>query len=105
MGQAKQRGSALERVAQAKEQIEASKPKSITCNHCQAELTEIETLDIRGMTGLTGAFVADCNCGNNTIALQGDPEASAWFAQSWAEHAGAKDQEMVLQKKEFRGNI
>lgn len=78
MGQAKLRGNRDARVAEALKKIEALKPGHIVCNNCQAELTEIATLDARGIPGIETAFGAHCTtCNHNTWAVRGDPDAVA----------------------------
>lgn len=78
MGQAKLRGTRDDRVAKAKQRIETLKPDHIVCNNCQANLTEIDILDTRGITGIEAAFSAHCTtCSNDTFAVKGDPDAVA----------------------------
>lgn len=77
MGQAKQRGSQVARVQEAKAKINALKPATIICNSCQKETTDIQALDTRGMEGITAAFAGMCECGSSTFALLGDPDAIA----------------------------
>lgn len=77
MGQAKNRGSQVARVEQAKARIEAMKPKTIVCNHCKADITDIRAMDSRGMDGIQGAFAGLCECGSTTYAMHGAPEAVA----------------------------
>jgi len=88
MGQAKQRGTKEQREAQAKAKIEAFKPASIVCNHCKAEITEVHTMDMRGMRGLDAAFAGMCSCGHTTWAIAGDREAAAGLAASMEETIG-----------------
>lgn len=77
MGQAKQRGTQQERLAQAQEMIEARRPKVIICNHCKAEITNIEVMESRGMRGIDGAYAGRCNCGHVTWAMAGNSNAVA----------------------------
>lgn len=77
MGQAKQRGSQVERAKQAQERIEAMKPSMIVCNECKAEITEVLAMDTRGMPGIRAVFAGVCVCGSTTHAMLGDPEAVA----------------------------
>lgn len=75
MGQAKQRGSREERAAEAIAKAESRKPKSITCNACQAEITDVQVMDARGMDGIEGAYAGICTCGHTTWAMAGHPDA------------------------------
>lgn len=77
MGQAKQRGSQDERARQAQAKIEAMKPAMIVCNACEAEITDVHAMDVRGMPGIQAVFAGMCDCGNTTHAMLGDPEAVA----------------------------
>ena len=78
MGQAKLRGNLDSRVADAIKKIESLKPDHIVCNNCQQKVTEIVTLDSRGMKGIEAAFAAHCpTCDHDTWAIRGDPDAVA----------------------------
>jgi dienelactone hydrolase len=93
MGQAKQRGSKDEREAQAKAKVESIKPASIVCNQCQAAITEVHTMDTRGLDGIDGAFAGMCSCGHTTWAIAGDPNAVAELAASMEE---TMDEQFIL---------
>lgn len=82
MGQAKQRGSQEEREKQAEEKIEAMKPSIIVCNECDAEITEVLTMDTRGMPGIRAVFAGMCGCGSTTHAMLGDPDAVAELVEA-----------------------
>lgn len=88
MGQAKQRGTKEQREAQAKAKVEALKPLSIVCNHCQADITEVHTMDARGIQGVDAAFAGMCSCGHTTWAIAGNPNAVADFAESMQSAVG-----------------
>jgi len=90
MGQAKQRGSREERTAQAVARVETIKPKAIVCNHCKAEITDVHTMDVRGMRGIEGAFAGMCECGHTTWAVAGHPEAVAGLMESLHETTGGE---------------
>ncbi|MGY0195255.1 hypothetical protein ACWA7J_09275 [Leptothrix sp. BB-4] len=78
MGQARQRGTLAQRQQAAIDQQLALRPKFITCNHCQATLTEMAAVDVSKMPGITAAFEASCAaCGHDTYAIKGEPEAVA----------------------------
>lgn len=75
MGQAKRRGNREERIAQAKKIIEELMPKEIKCNVCGLLTSEITSHDARGLDGVTGVYVGNCDkCQNKTIAMTGDPQ-------------------------------
>jgi hypothetical protein len=78
MGQARQRGSLEQRQQAAIDRQLALRPKFITCNHCQATLTEMEAVDVSSLPGVTAAFEAHCpHCEHDTYAIKGEPEAVA----------------------------
>ena len=77
MGQAKNRGSREQRVAEAKAKIEALKPDSVTCNNCHFDIKELTTLDTKGMAGIDAAFAGICpSCTQTTWAISGDSKAA-----------------------------
>lgn len=76
MGMAKVRGNRDQRIALAKERDRASLPQSVDCNDCGAALTNIQALDVRGLSGLRHAGGARCEaCGSTTWVLDGTQEA------------------------------
>ncbi len=78
MGQARIRGTQEERAAQAKKAARAQFPATVKCNNCEAEIAEIEPLDVRGMVGMRLAAAAVCqSCSSTTWVLDGTPEAMA----------------------------
>lgn len=77
MGQAKNRGTPEQRAIEAKAKIESLKPASIVCNACKAEVTDIHTMDTRGMPGIHAVFAGMCECGNTSYAMSGEKEAIA----------------------------
>ena len=81
MGQAKLRGTAEERAAQAQAKIEASRPEKLVCNGCNADVTKINPVSTRGLRGLDSLWVGQCDCGQTTFAATGEPNAvDAFFA-------------------------
>lgn len=89
MGQAKLRGARDVRVAEAVKMVEAIKPDHIVCNNCQASLTEIITIDSRGMKGIEAAFLAHCSgCNRDTWAIGGNQEAVVALACSMSVEYG-----------------
>lgn len=86
MGQAKQRGSQADRIEQAKAKIEALKPDHLVCNNYQAEVTDIQTMNTRGIAGIDAAFAGICpSCGQSTYAIKGEPDAVANLAGAMEE--------------------
>lgn len=79
MGQAKQRGSQAERVAQAQAKIEATRPEKLICNSCKAELSELHPVSTRGLRGLQAIWVGQCSCGQPTFSAVGEPQAVEAF--------------------------
>ena len=89
MGQAKQRGSLEQRVSTAKDRIEALRPKSIICNECKAEITDIQDMDTKGMEGIEAAFAGICpKCNSSTYAVRGRREAVEAFMMGMAKASG-----------------
>ena len=54
MGQAKQRGTLAQRVEQAQAKVEATRPEKLVCNHCSADVRQINPVSTRGLRGLDG---------------------------------------------------
>ena len=52
MGQAKNRGTQAERVAQALAKIEAKRPEKLVCNSCGADVRQVNPVSTRGLRGL-----------------------------------------------------
>jgi hypothetical protein len=87
MGQAKQRGSLEQRVAQAQAKIEATRPEKLVCNHCSADVTQINPVSTRGLRGLEAIWVGQCECGHTTFAASGDPKAVEAFFFALSENS------------------
>ena len=79
MGQAKQRGTQAERVAQAQAKIEATRPEKLVCNHCSADVTQINPVSTKGLRGIESIWVGQCDCGQTTFAASGEPKAVQAF--------------------------
>lgn len=78
MGQARQRGTLAQRQQAALDRQLALRPKFITCNHCQATLTEMDAVDVSSLPGISAAFEAQCpHCEHATYAIKGEAEAVA----------------------------
>ena len=89
MGQAKNRGSLAQRIAEAKAKVEALKPAKLICNKCQSDITDIQAMDTRGMDGIDAAFAGICpNCGETTMAFSGDSEKVAGAMLAYEEFIG-----------------
>ena len=79
MGQAKQRGTQAERVAQAHAKLLESRPEKLVCNSCGADVTRINPVSTRGLRGLESIWVGQCDCGHTTFAASGEPKAVQAF--------------------------
>lgn len=91
MGQAKKRGTLEQRVADAKERIDALRPKAIICNSCRHEITEMVTLPTHGMKGIEAAFAGICpQCNGSTYAIKGDPQAVEAMMRAISESEGGE---------------
>ena len=89
MGEAKRRGSQVTRKEEAVTILRARFPAFVKCNQCQAELSDINPLDTRGMSGLRLAGIAHCSaCEHETFVLDGEPEALAAFQEFMASERG-----------------
>lgn len=75
MGQAKNRGSQAERIAQAQAKVAASRPEKLVCNSCGANVSQINPVSTRGLRGLDAIWVGQCDCGHTTFAATGEPKA------------------------------
>ncbi|CAG9169931.1 hypothetical protein [Cupriavidus pinatubonensis] len=89
MGQAKQRGTKEQRIAQAKERLAALRPETLVCGSCQTAFSEFEAMDTRGMRGIDAVFAGQCpSCGESVIAFKGEPDAVADAALAWQDAMG-----------------
>ena len=89
MGQAKLRGTPEQRKQAAIDKQLSLRPKHIICNHCQAELTGLQPMDISDLKGIEAAFAAHCpHCDHNTFAIKGEPEAVAQMHMAIEDAAG-----------------
>lgn len=80
MGQAKKRGSQGQRIAEARARERAKFPSTGECNECQAQLSDIEPMDVRAVFSMRLAGRATCNsCGGTTWALDGTQEGLEIF--------------------------
>ena len=99
MGQAKQRGSREQRVADAQAKIEATRPEKLVCNSCGADVTRINPVSTRGLTGLQAVWVGQCDCGHTTFAASGEPKAVQAFFDALSE-----DTELTLGRQDKDGS-
>jgi len=79
MGQAKNRGTQAERIAQAQAKIESTRPEKLVCNGCGADVTSIHPVSTRGLRGIDAIWVGQCECGQTTFAASGEPKAVEAF--------------------------
>lgn len=100
MGQAKRRGTPEQRVAEAIERARGLFPDSVKCNNCQADLTDIQPMDVRGLEGMRLAGVAHCGaCQHETWVLDGDATGLQLFQRFLAERHGNEAVSMGLARR------
>lgn len=91
MGEAKRRGSQVDRVKQAQARIEALKPEKLLCNECDGETTEIAVLDSRGVPGIEAVFGGTCpKCKGDILAIRGSPEAAQALLEAFQSETGVQ---------------
>ena len=96
MGQAKSRGNQEQRIAEAKKQERAKFPASVACNHCQAQLTEIEPMDVRKIPNIWLAGFAICRgCKSTTWILDGTHDGLVSLGSALKEGYGEMSVGMV----------
>jgi Zn finger protein HypA/HybF involved in hydrogenase expression len=97
MGQAKLRGNQEQRKQAAIDKQLSLRPKYITCNNCQAQLDEMQPMDISGIKGIEAAFTAHCpHCGHDTYAIKGEREAVANMHMAIEDATGSQSQSGVV---------
>ena len=79
MGQARNRGTQEQRIAQAQAKIEATRPEKLVCNGCGGDVTTINPVSTRGLRGIDAIWVGQCDCGQTTFAASGEPQAVEAF--------------------------
>jgi uncharacterized protein with PIN domain len=73
LGQAKNRGTEEERIAEAIRTVSAANPPTIVCNSCKIELNNINAADTSRLKGIEVVFSAHCSsCGQDTWAVRGE---------------------------------
>lgn len=91
MGQAKQRGTKEQRVAQAKAKTDALRPEKLVCGACQTAFTDFHAMDARNMRGIRAAFGGICpSCGETVLAFSGEQDAVADAMIAWQEAMGSE---------------
>lgn len=99
MGQARIRGTFEERAAHAKTAARAQFPDAVQCNNCQAWLTGIEPLDVRGIPGMRLAGGAVCaSCSQTTWVLDGTADALAGMQEFLDAQHGEEGKAGFVQK-------
>lgn len=101
MGQAKQRGTKEQRVAQAQAKIEALRPEHLVCGSCKTAFTDFGAMDTRNMKGIHAGFGGICpSCGETVLAFSGEQEAVANAMLAWQD---AMESESKLGKQSQSG--
>lgn len=90
MGQAKERGTREDRVAQAAAIADRLRPPEMKCNVCGTTLNDVSAQDTSALPGIHAAFGAHCTaCGKDTWAVRGEPAAVRAFYAALEKSAGA----------------
>lgn len=91
VGQAKQRGTKEQRVAQAHAKLTALRPETLVCGSCKTAFAEFEALGTRGLAGIDAAFGGPCpTCGESVVAFKGDSDAVADSILAWQDMIGSE---------------
>ena len=89
MGQARQRGTKGQRVAQARAKIDALRPEKLVCGACKTAFTDFDTMVTRNMRGIHAAFGGICpSCGETVLAFSGEQDAVANALIAWEDVMG-----------------
>jgi hypothetical protein len=90
MGQAKQRGTKEQRIAQANAKTDALRPEKLACGACKTAFAEFDAMDTRNMTGIRAAFGGICpSCGETVLAFSGEQGAVADAMIAWQDAMGS----------------
>jgi hypothetical protein len=101
MGQAKQRGTQEQRIAQAKAKIDALRPEKLVCGACKTAFNEFDALDTRNLPGIQAAFGGICpSCGETVLSFSGEKDAVANAMLAWQD---AMENESKLGKQSSTG--
>jgi len=93
LGQAKNRGTEEERIAEAIRRVSAAKPPTIICNSCKIELNNINAADTSRLKGIEVAFSAHCSsCDQDTRAVRGEIAAVKAFYAALEKASGQQVQ-------------
>lgn len=98
MGQAKNRGTQAQRIAQAQAKIASTRPEKLVCNGCGGDVTTINPVSTRGLRGIEAIWVGQCDCGQTTFAASGEPKAVEAFFFALSENT-----ELTLGRQEKDG--
>lgn len=91
MGQAKQRGTQEQRIAQAKAKTDALRPEKLVCGACKTAFTDFDAMDTRNLKGIRAAFGGICpSCGETVLAFSGDQDAVADAMIAWQDAMGSE---------------
>lgn len=91
MGQAKQRGTKEQRIAQAQAKVNALRPEKLVCGACKTAFTDFDAMDTRGMQGIHAAFGGICpSCGETVLAFSGAQDAVANAMIAWQDAMGSE---------------
>lgn len=78
MGQAKNRGTQAQRVAEAVEKANELRPENLVCGACETRFADFRTINTSGLVGIAAGFKGICpNCGRTVVAYRGDDDAIA----------------------------
>jgi hypothetical protein len=89
MGQAKNRGTQDQRIAQARAKIDALRPAKMVCGACKTAFTDFGLIDTQGMPGIHAAFGGVCPaCGETVLAFSGEKDAVANAMIAWQDAMG-----------------
>jgi hypothetical protein len=84
MGQARQRGTKEQRVAEAKAKIDALRPEKLVCGACKTAFSDFDALNTRNMPGIEAAFGGICpSCGETVLSFSGEQNAVANAMLAW----------------------
>ncbi|MEX3937495.1 hypothetical protein AB4Y32_38175 [Paraburkholderia phymatum] len=91
MGQAKQRGTKEQRIAQAKAKTDALRPEKLVCGACKTAFTDFDAMDTRNMRSIGAAFGGICpSCSETVLAFSGEKDAVADAMIAWQDAMGSE---------------
>jgi len=84
VGQARQRGTQAQRIAQARAKVEALRPEKLVCGACKTAFSDFDALDTRNMARIQAAFGGICpSCGETVLSFSGEKDAVANAMLAW----------------------